>query len=162
MVSYIWLTTIQIAREETCCRHIGYSYRLTARGLLYAPSHRQDSTYHSLCCTSRGTLAGTRNSSMGPPHEGSIRRLIAPWANALTTELHLTPCKMGILTNCNCNKKLVALATQLFSYKNPKTLWQLKLWIFRYMTKKTFYNNHSNLLSYRNKSMTTWIILLQT
>ena len=30
------------------------------------------------------TLAGTRNSSMGPPHEGSIRRPIAPWANALT------------------------------------------------------------------------------
>ena len=29
---------------------------------------------------------------MGPPHEGSIRRPIAPWANALTTELHLAPC----------------------------------------------------------------------
>ena len=28
---------------------------------------------------------------MGPPHEGSIRRPIAPWANALTTELHLAP-----------------------------------------------------------------------
>ena len=25
-----------------------------------------------------GALAGTRNSSMGPPHEGSIRRPIAP------------------------------------------------------------------------------------
>ena len=30
--------------------------------LLYAPSHRQDSTYHSLCYTSHGALAGTRNS----------------------------------------------------------------------------------------------------
>ena len=30
-------------------------------------SHRQDSTYHGLCYTSRGALAGTRNSSMGPP-----------------------------------------------------------------------------------------------
>ena len=28
---------------------------------------------------------------MGPPHEESIRRPIAPWANALTTELHLAP-----------------------------------------------------------------------
>ena len=28
-------------------------------------------------------------SSMGSPHEGSIRRPIAPWANTLTTELHL-------------------------------------------------------------------------
>ena len=39
--------------------------RLAARVLLYAPSHRQDSTYHSLCYASRGSLAGTRNSSMG-------------------------------------------------------------------------------------------------
>ena len=53
-------------------------YRLTARVLLYAPSHRQDNTYHGLCYTSRGALAGTRNSSMGPPHEGSIRRPTAP------------------------------------------------------------------------------------
>ena len=28
---------------------------------------------------------------MGPLHERSIRRPIAPWANALTTELHLAP-----------------------------------------------------------------------
>ena len=35
---------------------------------------RQDNTYHGLCYTSRGALAGTRNSSMGPPHEGSIAR----------------------------------------------------------------------------------------
>ena len=53
-------------------------YRLTARVLLYAPSQRQDNTYHSLCYTSRGALAGTRNSSMGPSHEGSIRRPIEP------------------------------------------------------------------------------------
>ena len=70
MASDIWLRTI--LRKETRCRHIGYSFRLTA------PSHRQDSTYHSLCYTSRGALAGTRNSSMGPPHEGSIWRPIAP------------------------------------------------------------------------------------
>ena len=78
MASDIWLRTILIVREETRCRHIGYSFRLAARVLLYAPSHRQDSTYHGLCYTSRGALAGTRNSSMGPPHEGSIRRPIAP------------------------------------------------------------------------------------
>ena len=59
MASDIWLRTILIVRKETRCRHIGYSYRLTARVLLYAPSHRQDSTYHSLCYTSRGALAGT-------------------------------------------------------------------------------------------------------
>ena len=78
MASDIWLRTILIVRKETRCRHIGYSFRLTARVLLYAPSHRQDSTYHVLCYTSRGALAGTRNSSVGSPHEGSIRRPIAP------------------------------------------------------------------------------------
>ena len=78
MASDIWLRTILIVRKETRCRHIGYSYRLTARVLLYAPSHRQDNTYHGLCYTSRGTLAGTSNSSMGPPHEGSILQPIAP------------------------------------------------------------------------------------
>ena len=46
---------------------MGYSFRLTARVLLYAPSHRLDNTYHSLWYTSRGALAGTRNSSMGSP-----------------------------------------------------------------------------------------------
>ena len=91
MASDIWLWTILIVRKETRCCHICYSFRLTARVLLYAPSSRQDSTYHCLCYTSRGALAGTRNSSMGPPHEGSIRRPITLWANALTTELHLTP-----------------------------------------------------------------------
>ena len=70
--------TILIVRKESRCRHIGYSCRLTARVLLYTPSHRHDNTYHGLCYTSRGALAGTRNSSMGQPHEGSIRRPIAP------------------------------------------------------------------------------------
>ena len=50
---------------------MGYSFRLRERVLLYAPSHRQDNTYHGLCYTSRGALAGMKNSSMGPPHEGS-------------------------------------------------------------------------------------------
>ena len=53
-------------KKETCCRHMGYSFRLAARVLWYASSHRQDNTYHGLCYTSRGALAGTRNSSMGP------------------------------------------------------------------------------------------------
>ena len=91
MASDIWLRTILIVWKETRCRYIGYSFWLTARVLLYAPSHRQDSTYHGLCYTSRGALAGTRNSSISSPHEGSIRRPIAPWANALTTELHPAP-----------------------------------------------------------------------
>ena len=38
MASDIWLRTILIVREETRCRHMGYSFRLAARVLLYAPS----------------------------------------------------------------------------------------------------------------------------
>ena len=87
MASGIWKRTILIVRKETRCRHIGYSYRLTARVILYAPSHRQDSTYHGLCYTSRGALAGTRNSSMGPPHEGSIRTM----SERSTSELRPAP-----------------------------------------------------------------------
>ena len=49
-------------REETLCCHIGYSFRWAARILLYASSHRQDSTHNSLCYTSHGALAGMRNS----------------------------------------------------------------------------------------------------
>ena len=46
---------------------MGYSFRLAARFLLYAPSNRRDSTYHGLCCSSRGVLAVTTNSSMSRP-----------------------------------------------------------------------------------------------
>ena len=38
-----------------------YSFRLAAMVLLYEPSHRQDSTYHSLCYTSHSALAGDNN-----------------------------------------------------------------------------------------------------
>ena len=43
-------------REEIHCGHMGYSFRLTAKVLLYAPSHRQDNTYtinnkRSFICT---------------------------------------------------------------------------------------------------------------
>ena len=36
---------------------MGYSFRLAARVLLYASSHRQDNTYHGLCYTSRGEVS---------------------------------------------------------------------------------------------------------
>ena len=126
MASDIWLRTILIVRNETRCRHIGYSYRLAARVLLYAPSHRQDNTYHGLCYTSRGALAGTRNSSIGPPHEGSIRRPIAPWANALTTELRPAP-SIHVRPD-NYIKPSARKLIQLLSINNTKhyTQWRNK------------------------------------
>ena len=44
MASDIWLRTILIVRKETSCRHIGYSFRLTARVILYAPSQSKNNT----------------------------------------------------------------------------------------------------------------------
>ena len=38
-----------------------YAFRLAARALLYASSHRQDNIYHSLCYTSCGALDEFRN-----------------------------------------------------------------------------------------------------
>ena len=76
MASHIWLRTILIVRKETRCRHIGYSFRLTARVILYAPSHRQDNTYHRLSYTSRGALVGTRNNSMGPTTHRTISYIL--------------------------------------------------------------------------------------
>ena len=66
MASDIWLRTILTVRKETRCRHIGYSYRLFSRVLLYAPSHRQDNTYQGLCYTSRGTVTEAVFQTIGP------------------------------------------------------------------------------------------------
>ena len=48
------------ARKETHCCHMGYSFRLAARDILYASSHRQDNI-PQFFYTSRGALDGTRN-----------------------------------------------------------------------------------------------------
>ena len=61
---YIYIYKRGTAREKTCCSHyMGYSFLLAARYLLYAPTHRQDSTHHGLCYTSCGELVGIRKSS---------------------------------------------------------------------------------------------------
>ena len=95
----IWCRTSQITKEKTRCRHIWYSFRLPARVLLYAPFHWQNSTYHGLCYTNRGTLTGTRKlknngmslySSMGPPSEidPTTHRTTS---GCSTTDLHIAP-----------------------------------------------------------------------
>ena len=72
--------------KETWCRYyMGYSFRLAARDLLYALSHKQDSIYHGRCYTSCRALAGIRNISMGPPWR------IDPTTHWSATELQLTP-----------------------------------------------------------------------
>ena len=68
-----------------------YSMWLAASVLLYASSHRQDNTYNVFI-----TLVVEhwleREIAQWIHHEELIWRPITPWANALTTELHLAPC----------------------------------------------------------------------
>ena len=64
---YLRLYSVRHMVKNHSDRERGNSFRLAARVLLNASSHRQDNTYHGLCYTSRGALAGTRNSPMGPP-----------------------------------------------------------------------------------------------
>ena len=50
-------------------KDMGYSLRLAARVLLYAPSHREDSTYHSLLHQSWSTSTTTHKTpTLPPPH----------------------------------------------------------------------------------------------
>ena len=56
---YLWLYDIRHMvknhsdrERETHPHYMGYSFRLAARILFYASSHRWDDTYHSLCYTS--------------------------------------------------------------------------------------------------------------
>ena len=103
-------------REETCFCHMGYSFQLTARVLLYAPSHRQDNTYHSICVTPVVEHWMERVIARWVHHEGSIRRPIAPWANALTTELHAHSTCYGsraLVTFCSGGKLLYYIIDQL-------------------------------------------------
>ena len=73
--------------------YMGYYYRLAAT-VLYVHNPRQDSTYHVVCYTSRGTLAGTRNSSMSPPwgiYPNTHTHTHRTMSGRSITELHLAP-----------------------------------------------------------------------
>ena len=52
------------AKVNLLHHYMGYHFGLVASDLLYDPYHRRDNAYHGLCYTSRGVLAGKRNSSM--------------------------------------------------------------------------------------------------
>ena len=63
---------------------------LAARVLLYAPSHRQDSTYHSICYIIHWALAETGYSWVGPPW-GVDQTTQSTMSGRSSTELHLAP-----------------------------------------------------------------------
>ena len=62
MASDIWLRTIRIMRKEIRCHH-RLLFLINSKGSFICTIHRQDCTYHGLCYTSRGVLAGTRHKS---------------------------------------------------------------------------------------------------
>ena len=78
----------------------GLLFPIKQQGFFYMHHPRQDSTYHGLCYTSRGALAGTRNSSMGPPHEGSIQR---PQRTMSKRSYHRATSRSHPDTCSNCN-----------------------------------------------------------
>ena len=65
---------------------------LSPHGLLFPISSKGSfiCTFHDLCYTSRGELAGTRNSSLGPPWmvDPTTHRTMS---GRSTTELHIAP-----------------------------------------------------------------------
>ena len=56
-----------IVKDHSNSYHMGYSFQLAAEDVLYALSHRKDSTYHGLCYTSCGAKSEMRNISMSAP-----------------------------------------------------------------------------------------------
>ena len=65
--------------------------------------------------TSRGALAGTRNSSMGPPHGGSIQRPIAP---GLTKAVIFLSCIRTPVANREIKERLPTACEQEISSLN--------------------------------------------
>ena len=83
-------------REETCCHHyMLYSFQLAARVLLHATAFVTPVIEHWL--------------EQEITHERSIQQPNVPWANALTTELHLAPSFKSTPDNASdehCNTRL--------------------------------------------------------
>ena len=80
-------------REKTSWRHMGCYFRLAARVLLYASSHRQDNTYRGLCYTSRGALAGKRTPFC--IHFGVVRQTDVKWKHCISDSYLLKNRSMG-------------------------------------------------------------------
>ena len=83
----------------------GLRFPSSSKGSLYASFHRQDNTYHGLCYTSLGTVAG-REIAHWVHHEGSIRRYSSSCAlcvecGALYVALHPS------LLSYFCNKRML-------------------------------------------------------
>ena len=86
---YLWLYSVEhMVKDHSDSERgnllpplYGQLISITSKGSFICIAHKQDNTYHGLCYTSCGALAGTRNSSMGPP-----------WRIDLTTHRVMSKC----------------------------------------------------------------------
>ena len=105
MASDIWLRTILIVRKETRCCHIGYSFRLPARVLLYAPSHRQDSNipqpllHQSVDREIAQWVHSMKDRSNDPSHH---KRTLLPQSYILLLDSHLEKNPIYIMNFFTC------------------------------------------------------------
>ena len=84
---------------QTCCSHyMGYSFRLAARVLLYAHSHKQDCRYHNLCYTCL-----EREIAQWVHHEELIWHPITPWLNTLPQSYFLLGPRNGSIMRDRSN-----------------------------------------------------------
>ena len=71
--------------------------------IFYMHHPRQDNTYRDLCYTTRGTLAGTRNSSMAP---ASVHECVHVRGHLIDSVcyvcMHIT-CEVNYVCQCACN-----------------------------------------------------------
>ena len=128
---------------------MGYSFQLTARFLLYAPSHRQDNTYHSLCYTSRGALAGMRNSSNpGQIHEVLPRGMLKCQVDIDMKHIYKLKTNVKTLSSIywSCISECVLVVQEerketvyLMTYSTHLGLYGIKymVWTMQIMKKKT-------------------------
>ena len=110
---------------------MGYSFRLAARVLLYASSHRQDDTYHSLCYTNRGALVGNRSGMLSPEHyshtywvnQKTLHGLCCCLWRSYTLKTNQWLCILG-MTHPSIvvhNKNYLFLK---YSFQNPNIFWR--------------------------------------
>ena len=127
MASYIWLRTILIVRKKTRCRHICFSYRLTARVLLYAPSHRQDVTpvvEHWLERELAQWVQPMKDRSDGPSHH---ERTLYLWATSRSDDFFGVKCcfiwKIGqYYTDLKCLLDIKVFTQQSKGSRVPSSL----------------------------------------
>ena len=125
MASDIWYKTTQIAREETRCRHMGYSLRLTARVLLYAQSNRHTTAFGTPVVEHWLKREPWTESLVMPeamPASGRVRNFESMWTRKYDFPFHsntfhiLVQCKRLAQTRKNIFGRIHSTLTSFYYY----------------------------------------------